>query len=129
EGDANRLRKRLRGDLDSILLMALRKEPARRYSSVESLAEDLQRHLEQRAIRAREAGPWEKLVRFWWQNRGGFTIVSVVVAMFLSGMAAVVWQTRRDIQAARLDPRIEPVPIPFWLFGWGLGVGAQLTAV
>jgi hypothetical protein len=129
EGDPNRLRKRLRGDLDSILLMALRKEPQRRYSSVESLAEDLQRHLEQRAIRAREAGPWEKLVRFWWLNRGGFTIVSVVVAMFLSGMAAVVWQTRRDIQAARLDPRIEPVPIPFWLFGWGLGVGAQLTAV
>ncbi len=129
EGNANRLRKRLRGDLDSILLMALRKEPERRYSSVESLADDLQRHLEQRAIRAREAGPWEKLVRFWWQNRGGFTIVSVVVAMFLSGMAAVVWQTRRDIQAARLDPRIEPVPIPFWLFAGGLAFGAQVTAV
>ena len=129
EGDANRLRKRLRGDLDSILLMALRKEPKRRYSSVESLADDLQRHLEQRAIRAREASPWEKLVRFWWQNRGGFTIVSVVVAMFLSGMAAVVWQTRRDIQAARLDSSIEPFPVPLWVFAWGLAVGAQLTAV
>ena len=129
EGDPGRLRKRLLGDLDSILLMALRKEPERRYGSVESLADDLQRHLEQRAIRAREANPWEKLVRFWWQNRGGFTIVSVVVAMFLSGMAAVVWQTRRDIQAARLDPRIEPVPIPFWLFAGGLAFGAQVTAV
>lgn len=129
EGDANRLRKRLRGDLDSILLMALRKEPERRYSSVESLAEDLQRHLEQRAIRAREATPWEKLVRYWWRNRGGFTIVSVVVAMFLSGMAAVVWQTRRDIQAARLDSRIGPFPVPFWLFALGLALGAQLAAV
>jgi serine/threonine protein kinase len=129
EGDANRLRKRLRGDLDSILLMALRKEPERRYSSVESLAEDLQRHLEQRAIRAREAGPWEKLVRFWWQNRGGCTIVSVVVAMFFSGMAAVVWQTRRDIQAAELDSSIGPFPVPLWIFAWGLAVGAQLTAV
>jgi eukaryotic-like serine/threonine-protein kinase len=129
EGDPNRLRKRLVGDLDSILLMALRKEPERRYGSVESFADDLQRHLEQRAIRAREATPWEKLVRFWWRNRGGSTIVSVVVAMFLSGMAAVVWQTRRDIQAARLDSRIEPFPVPFWLFAWGLALGAQLTAV
>ena len=129
EGDVNRLRKRLRGDLDSILLMALRKEPERRYSSVESFGEDLQRHLEQRAIRAREATPWEKLVRFWWRNRSGFTIVSVVLAMFLSGMAAVVWQTRRDIQAARLDSRIEPFPVPFWLFAWGLSICAQMSAV
>ena len=129
EGDPSRLRKRLAGDLDSILLMALRKEPARRYSSVETLADDLQRHLEQRAIRARETTPWEKLVRFWWRNRGGFTIVSVVVALFFSGMAAVVWQTRRDIQAARLDSRIGPFPSPLWLFAWGLGFGAQLTAV
>ena len=36
EGDAIRLRQRLHGDLDAILLMALRKEPERRYSSVES---------------------------------------------------------------------------------------------
>ena len=129
EGDANRLRKRLRGDLDSILLMALRKEPERRYSSVESLAEDLQRHLEQRAIRAREATPWEQLVRFWWRNRGGLTIISVVVAMFLSGMAVVVWQARRDIQAVRLDSRIGPFPSPFWLFAWGLAMSAQLAAV
>ncbi len=127
EGNPARLSKRLRGDLDSILLMALRKEPERRYSSVESLAEDLQRHLEGRAIRAREATPWEKLVRFWWRNRGGFTIVSVVVAMFLTGMAAVVWQMRRDLQAARLDSRIEP--FPFWLFAWGSALGAQLAAV
>jgi eukaryotic-like serine/threonine-protein kinase len=129
EGDPIRLRKRLVGDLDSILLMALRKEPERRYSSVESFADDLQRHLEQREISAREATPWEKLVRFWWRNRGGSTIVSVGVAMLLSGMAAVVWQTRRDIQAARLDSRIGPFPVPFWLFAGGLAFSAQLAAV
>ena len=129
EGDANRLRKRLRGDLDSILLMALRKEPERRYSSVESLADDLQRHLEQRAIRAREATSWEKLVRFWWRNRGGFTIVFVVLAMLLTGMAAVVWQTRHDFQTARLDSRIGPFPIPLGIFAWGIALGAQMAAV
>ena len=58
EGDPSRLRKRLAGDLDSILLMALRKEPERRYGSVESFAEDLQRHLEHRPVMARDASPW-----------------------------------------------------------------------
>ncbi len=129
EGDPSRLRKRLRGDLDSILLMALRKEPEHRYSSVESLADDLQRHLEQRTIRARESTPWEKLVRFWWLNRGGFTIATVVVAMFLCGMAAVVWQTRRDMQAAMLDSKIKPFPVPLWFFAYGLSLSAQVTAV
>jgi hypothetical protein len=129
EGDPDRLRKRLRGDLDSILLMALRKEPERRYSSVESLAEDLQRHLEQKTVLAREATPWEALVGFWWRNRGGFTIGSVVVAMFLSGTAAVVWQTRRNIQTARLASGIEPFPVPLWLFAWGAALGAQMAAV
>jgi hypothetical protein len=109
--------------------MALRKEPERLYASVDSLAEDLQRHLEQRTVLAREATPWEKLVRFWWRNRGGFTIVSVVVAMFLSSMAAVVWQTRRDMQAARLDSGIGPFPVPLWLFAYGTALGAQLAAV
>jgi serine/threonine-protein kinase len=42
---AERLRRRLRGDLDMIVLTALRKEPERRYPSVEALATDLRRHL------------------------------------------------------------------------------------
>lgn len=129
EGDPASLRKRLIGDLDSILLMALRKEPERRYGSVESFGEDLVRHLEQRAILARQAGPWEKLKRFWWLNRGGFTLGTVIVAMFLSSMAALVWQARQNIQAAELDSRIAPFPGPLWLFGWGLALSAQVTAV
>ena len=44
--DPRRLRRRLAGDLDRIVLMALRKEPERRYASAEQLAEDLKRHLE-----------------------------------------------------------------------------------
>ena len=46
EGDPVTLRRRLEGDLDNILLKALRKEPARRYGSAEQLNEDLRRHLE-----------------------------------------------------------------------------------
>ena len=46
EGTVDRLRKRLRGDLDNIVLMALRKEPQRRYQSAEQLSADISRHLE-----------------------------------------------------------------------------------
>src|SRR5262249_22809466 len=41
-----KLRRKLGGDLDNIVLMALRKEPARRYSSVEQFAGDIRRYLE-----------------------------------------------------------------------------------
>lgn len=48
----NQIRRQLRGDLDKIILMALRKEPARRYSSADALAEDIRRHLDGSPIRA-----------------------------------------------------------------------------
>lgn len=48
-----RQKKALRGDLDTILLTALRKEPERRYPTVDALADDLRRYLEQLPIRAR----------------------------------------------------------------------------
>jgi serine/threonine protein kinase/tetratricopeptide (TPR) repeat protein len=52
-----RLRARLSGDLDAIVAMAMRKEPDRRYTSVEALAEDLRRHLAGQPVRARQ-GDW-----------------------------------------------------------------------
>jgi serine/threonine-protein kinase len=48
-----RLRKSLAGDLDTIVMTALRKEPERRYGSVEQLAEDLRRHLAGLPVSAR----------------------------------------------------------------------------
>lgn len=51
--DSRRLRRRLAGDLDTIVLKALRTEPERRYASAEALADDIQRHLDGRPVRAR----------------------------------------------------------------------------
>ena len=53
EGDITRLRRRLSGDLDTIMLMALRKEPERRYASVDQLATDIRSHLKGRPVIAR----------------------------------------------------------------------------
>jgi serine/threonine-protein kinase len=51
--NSERLARRLRGDLDTIVMTALRKEPERRYPSVEALAGDIRRHLEELPIMAR----------------------------------------------------------------------------
>ncbi|MEM7353653.1 MAG: serine/threonine-protein kinase [Acidobacteriota bacterium] len=53
EGTPERLRRGLAGDLDTIVLEALHKEPARRYASVEHLADDLRRHLAGLPVSAR----------------------------------------------------------------------------
>jgi len=57
EGSPERLRRRLRGDLDAIVLKALRKDPSQRYASVADLAADLRRHLEGKPVAARR-GTW-----------------------------------------------------------------------
>ena len=49
--------RRLRGGLDNIVLMALRKEPERRYPSVEQFSDDIRRHLEARPVLARRETP------------------------------------------------------------------------
>ncbi len=54
EGSIEKLRRRLAGDLDNIVLKALRKEPQERYGSVEQFAEDIRRHLEGRPVHARK---------------------------------------------------------------------------
>src|SRR5207248_2055086 len=48
------LRRQLAGDLDNIVLKALRKEPERRYISVADFSDDLDRFLEDRTVRARK---------------------------------------------------------------------------
>lgn len=59
-----RFAKQLRGDLDTILLKALEKEPQRRYPTVAALAEDLDHYLAGRPIRARPAGGLYRMRKF-----------------------------------------------------------------
>jgi len=54
--DPGRLRHKLRGDLDAIVLKALRKEPAQRYISATAFADDVRRHLERHPVDARRGG-------------------------------------------------------------------------
>ena len=90
-----RLRARLSGDLDAIVAMAMRKEPDRRYPSVEALADDLRRHLLGEPVRARH-GDWRySSVKF--VRRHLFAAVTIgVVFVGLATIAGVtLWQNYR----------------------------------
>ncbi len=83
--EPRRLRRLLSGDLDSIVLRALRKEPQYRYASVEQLSKDLRRHLEGRPVRARKgtfAYRTGKLLR-----RRGKELAAAAAALLLAGVA------------------------------------------
>jgi serine/threonine-protein kinase len=73
--------RQLRGDLDTIVLKALRKEPERRYASAEQLAEDLQRYLEGRPVEARPDTVGYRTRKFIQRHRAGVAAASVVVVL------------------------------------------------
>jgi tetratricopeptide (TPR) repeat protein len=97
-----RLRRALRGDLDTIVLKALEKEPARRYPSVEALLEDLRRYQAGLPIRARPASRWYRVRKFVRRHALGVAIGGLVIGLVAAGVAGVVWQARAaERQAAR----------------------------
>ena len=90
-----RLRTRLAGDLDAIVAMAMRKEPERRYASVEALADDLRRHLLGQPVHARQ-GDWRYNSRkFLRRNLFGVIAVGGAFAGLLMIVAMTLWQNHR----------------------------------
>ena len=101
-----RLRRRLSGDLDRIVLTALRKEPERRYVSAQALAEDLERHLRGRPIRAREDSVAYRLLRFAQRHRVVVVAGAAVVLAVLGG-ALAAYRGERHARVQAEHARIE----------------------
>lgn len=95
------LRKRLAGDLDNIVSVALRKEPARRYRSVDQLSEEIQNHLEGRPVKARGDSVAYKAGKLIGRHKLGFAMVAAFSLMLLAASGVAVWQARR--LAVRMD--------------------------
>jgi serine/threonine protein kinase len=93
------VRTRLRGDVDNIVLMALRKDPARRYTSVEQFADDIERHLKGLPVIARPATFAYRASKFVARNRLAVAAGFLILLSLLGGIAATAWQAR----AARLE--------------------------
>jgi non-specific serine/threonine protein kinase/serine/threonine-protein kinase len=80
----------LRGDLDTIVLMAMRKEPQRRYASAEHFSEDLRRHLQGYPVLARKAGAWYRVSKFVGRHKAVCAAaVLAAAALTFSGTAAL----------------------------------------
>jgi len=85
-------RRRLRGDLDNIVLKALRKEPARRYASVDALAEDLRRHREGLPVSARPDSLAYRSVKFVARNPFAVLASLALVGTLLAFAVVSRWQ-------------------------------------
>jgi serine/threonine protein kinase len=90
----DKLRRRLSGDLDNIILMALRKEPARRYASVGQFAEDLRRHLDGLPVIARKDTFKYRTTKFVRRNGLGVAAAGIILLSLLGGIVATAWQAR-----------------------------------
>ena len=96
---------RLRGDLDAIILKALRKAPEDRYSSVEQLSDDIRRCLSGLPVAAAK-GSWRyRAGKFIDRHRGGVAAGVVLVAIVVAAVTAVVREARVAQQQALIAER------------------------
>jgi eukaryotic-like serine/threonine-protein kinase len=90
---ADALRRRaLRGDLDTILLHALRKSAEERYPTVDAFAADLECHLAHRPLVARGDGRWVVFQKFVRRNRVAVGAGALTLAGIVAGAAVAAWQ-------------------------------------
>ena len=91
------------GDIDTIVLKALQKDPARRYPSAEALLNDLRRHEQGLPVLARPDSWRYRARKFVQRNRVGVTAAVLVALVLVAGVVATLWQariTRREADRA-----------------------------
>jgi eukaryotic-like serine/threonine-protein kinase len=90
--------KSLKGDLDNIILKALKKDPAQRYASVDRFAEDLRRHQEGLPVSARPDTAFYRASKFVRRHRTAVVAVALLFLTLLGGIGATVWYERRAVR-------------------------------
>lgn len=99
EPSPQKLSERLAGDLDNIVLMALRKEPQRRYASAEQLGEDIRRFMDRQPVIARNATAWYRTGKFVRRHRAAVAAAAVVFTL----LVAAVIITAREARVANRE--------------------------
>ena len=88
----------LRGDLDNIVLRAMRKEPQRRYQSAAEFSEDIRRHLVGLPVIARKDTWSYRSAKFVGRNRIAVGAVALVLIALVGGVVATAWEGRATRQ-------------------------------
>ena len=101
------LRRQLRGDLDTIVAKALKKDPAERYASVDTMAADVRRYLGHEPIGARPDAIGYRTAKFVRRHRAGVAAGALAAAALVAGTLAIVWQAR-EVRKQRDDARSRP---------------------
>ena len=105
-----KLRRRLRGDLDNIVLKAIRKEPDRRYVSVEQLSEDLRRHLAGLPVIAQPDTFSYRAEKFVRRHKAAVLSAGAVVLALVGGIGATLRQAAiARAERARAEQRFYDV--------------------
>jgi serine/threonine protein kinase len=94
EGKPAKLHRRLAGELDNILMMALRKEPQRRYGSVEKFSEDIGRHLAGLTVLAQDDTVPYRALKFVKRHRMGVFATSGIAALMVAATITTSWEAR-----------------------------------
>lgn len=103
-GEAGRLRRRLSGDIDRIVMTAMRLEPSSRYASALGLAQDLERHLSGQPVLARGASRLYRASRFIGRHRVGVAVTAGAFVLLAGALVVVEGQRERArAEAARAE--------------------------
>jgi serine/threonine-protein kinase len=100
-------RRSLRGDLDTIVLKALKKKPEERYATVHALVEDLERYLDGRPVLARSDGLWYRVRKFTARNTISVAAAGAVLAAVIVGATAAAWQARVAVAETRRAEQVK----------------------
>lgn len=93
-GAPDQLRRALRGELDAIVLMALRKEPERRYPTADALGEDLHHHLRGLPVQARPDSAGYRIRKLVERNRLATAALGLAFLAMAGGTGVSLWQAR-----------------------------------
>jgi tetratricopeptide (TPR) repeat protein len=109
-GSAKGSWRQLAGDLDSIVMLALHRDPANRYPSVEQLSGDIGLYLRGFPVAARPPGMRHKLVKFCGRHRAGVAAMGLFVLTLIGGIVAAGWQAHiARQQRARAERHFDEV--------------------
>ncbi len=95
DSESGKSARRMRGDLDTVVLKALRKDPKQRYATAQAFADDLKRYLAYEPIAAKRDAGWYRVGRFVRRNRWALAASGVIAATVAVGVVSTLWQAQR----------------------------------